>query len=204
MEFREYYKILKSNISTVIYAILIFVVAAYAWSVKKSETFSASLLLNISRMETQSTTNYKYDQFYRLQADEEFTDTIVGWLKAPGVTQDIFAKADIKTEEKSLRQLSKSFRSEKLSPELVEVYFSTQTEDEAKKIGNAINLIISDKVKSLNIDASDPNWFRVDESNFIVVKNIQDLRINLGIAVLVGIFIGILLAFGKHYISEER
>jgi len=38
----------------------------------------------------------------------------------------------------------------------------------------------------------------------VILKNTQDLRINLGIAALIGIFIGMLLAFGKHYISEDK
>ena len=202
MELKEFYKIWRANISVVIYTILIAAVTVYAWSVKQSQTLSASLLLNVSRTETQNTADYRYDQFYRLQADEKFSETIVEWLKAAGVSYDIFAKAGIKTGEKSLRQLSKSFRAEKLSPGLVGISFSAQTEDEAKKIGDAVNSIISQKTKDLNANTRDPYWLEVSSSNFIVAKNIQDLRINLGIATLIGLFIGTILAFGKHYISE--
>lgn len=204
MELREYYKILKSNVSVIIYAILIAVVVVYAWSVKKSETYSASLLLNISRSESQSTTDYRYDQFYRLQADEKFAETIVEWLKSPGVAKDIFEKASIKSDEKSMRQLSKSFQAEKLSSEVVSVKFSTQTEDEAKKIASAVAFVSLEKTKDLNSETRDSNWFAVDMTNLVILKNTQDLRINLGIAALIGIFIGTLLAFGKHYISEEK
>ena len=204
MELKEYYKILKSNFSVVIYTILIAVVAVYAWSVRTSQTFSASLLLNISRTETQSTADYRYDQFYRLQADEKFAETVEQWLKSPGISQEIFQKVDIKTSEKSLRQLSKSFRAEKMSANLVGVSFGAQTEDEAKKIANAASAVISDKTKNLNADARDPNWFKVDMSDFVVARNTQDLRINLAVAALAGLFIGTLLAFGKHYVSEEN
>ncbi len=202
MELREYYKILKSNVSIVIYTAIIAVVIAYAWSVRASETYSTSLLLNISRAETQPTADYRYDQFYRLQADEKFAETIVEWLKSPGVAKDIFAKAGISADQKTIRQLSKSFRAEKLSADLIAVQFSTRTNDEAARITPAIATVISDKTKSLNDDARDPNWFKVDMTNPVIAGNAQDLRINLGISALVGIFIGTLLAFGKHYISE--
>lgn len=203
MELKEYYKILKSNISVVIYAILIAVVVVYAWSVKKSETYSASLLLNISRTENQSTADYRYDQFYRLQADEKFAETIAEWLKSPGVSKDIFDKAGITTSEKTMRQLAKSFQAEKLSSEIVSVKFSTQTEDEAKKIASIAASVVAEKTKNLNSETRDSNWFKVDMSNLVILKNTQDLRINLAIAALAGLFIGTLLAFGKHYISEE-
>lgn len=202
MELREYYKILKTNISVVIYTIVIAVVVAYAWSARAAQSYNASLLLNISRTESQSTPDYRYDQFYRLQADDKFSETVVEWLKTPGVAQDIFAKAGINSDQKTMRDLSKSFQAEKLSSNLVSVRYSTETSDESSKIAPAISAIISDKTKSLNSDARDPNWFQINTSNLIVLKNTQDLRLNLGIAALVGLFLGTLLAFGKHYISD--
>jgi capsular polysaccharide biosynthesis protein len=202
MELKEYYKILKRNLAVVIYTVFIAIVVVYAWSVKKSQTYSASLLLNISRAETQPTSDYRYDQFYRLQADEKFAETIVEWLKSPGVTKDIFDKAGVSTDQKTMRALSKSFRAEKLSSNLVGVQYSTSTSEEAEKIAPALASVISEKTKSLNSEARDPNWFQVEMSNLIILKNTQDLRINLGIAILAGILLGSLLAFGKHYISE--
>jgi capsular polysaccharide biosynthesis protein len=203
MELKEYYKIWRSQISVVIYAILIAVVIVYAWSVRESQIFSASLILNISRAETQPTVEYKYDQFYRLGADEKFADTIAEWLKSPGVAKDIFDKAGANSDQKTMRSLSKSFQAEKKSSEIVSLSFSSSSEDEAKKIATSVSSVISDKTKSLNADAHDQNWFQVETSNLVILKNTQDLRLNLSLAALAGLFVGTLLAFGKHYIREE-
>lgn len=203
MELKEYYKIWRENVSVVIYTTIIAVVVVYAWSVRVSQNYNASLLLNISRTETQPTADYRYDQFYRLQADDKFAETVVEWLKAPGVAQDIFAKAGVNSDQKTIRQLAKSFRAEKLSSGLIGVSFSTQTEDEAKKTAAAVSSVISEKTENLNKEARDPNWFKVNLSNPAILKNMQDLRLNLGVATLAGIIIGSLLAFGKHYISHE-
>ncbi len=202
MELREYYKILKNNVAIIIYAVIIAVVIVYAWSVKKAETYSASLLLNISRAGVQNSADYQYDQFYRLQADEKFGDTIVEWLKAPGVTKKIFEKAEVNSDQATMRSLSKSFRSERAAPEIVSVQYSTSTDDEAFKIASAIESVISGRIEDLNASAKDPDWFRVDMSDLIILKNTQNLWLNFGIAAIFGIFIGTLLAFGKHYISE--
>ena len=203
MELREYYKILKSNISVMIYTIIIAIVIVYAWSVRQSQTYSASLLLNISRTETQLTADYRYDQFYRLQADEKFSETVVSWLKSPGVAKNIFEKAGIGSEQETMRGLSKSFQAEKLSSNLIGVRYSTETSEESGEIAPAITSVVSEKTKTLNADARDPNWFQISASDLIILKNTQDLRVNLGIAALAGFFLGTLLAFGKHYISEE-
>jgi capsular polysaccharide biosynthesis protein len=205
MELKEYYKILRTNVSVVIYTVLIAIVGVYAWSMKQSGNYNTSLILNISREETQSTADYRYDQFYRIQADEKFAETIQQWLKSPGIVSEIFEKSGIEQQEdKSLRQLSKSFGAEKLSPEVVEVRYSAASSDDAKKIGDAIGRAISDKTKSLNVEAKDPSWFSVSPSNLIILKNTQDLRINLSIAAAIGLFFGILFAFIKHYLSSDE
>jgi capsular polysaccharide biosynthesis protein len=203
MELKEYYKIWRANVSVIVYAILIAVVAAYAWSVRESQNFSSSLLLNVSRIENQSSTDYRYDQFYRLQADDKFSETVSEWLKSPGVVQEIFKRADLNSDGKSIRQLRKTFQAEKMSPEIIEVRFSPKDSDEGKKIADAISSVISEKIKNINVPANDPNWFRIEPSNLITAKNVQDLRINLAISILIGLFAGSLLAFLKHYISEE-
>jgi capsular polysaccharide biosynthesis protein len=202
MELKEYYKILKLNFGIAIYTIIIFVVIAYAWSVRKSQTYSASLLLNISRSETQSTADYRFDQFYRLQADDKFSDTVVEWIKTPGVAKEIFDRAGISSDQKTMRQLSKSFQAEKVSPNLIRIQYSTQNSDEAAKIAPEVKSVISEKTKALNASAKDPDWFQIDMSDLIILKNIQNLWINLGLAAAFGLFLGSLLAFGKHYISE--
>jgi len=202
MELREYYKIIKSNISIVIYTVIIFVVAAYIWSNKQGESYLASLNLNISRTETQNSADYRYDQFYRLQADEKFAETIAEWLKSPGVALEIQNKAGLNTNSKTMRDLSKSFRAEKISPEMVSVKYTSASEDEAKKISGAVGSIIDEQVKSLNEQARDPLWFKILPADFVAVRNTQDLRIILSAAFIAGLFLGILLAFGKYYISE--
>jgi capsular polysaccharide biosynthesis protein len=204
MELREYYKILKLNMSVIFYTILISIVVVYAWSMKQSETYSASVLLNISRMETQSSADYRYDQFYRVQADEKFAETIGEWLKMPGIASEIMTKANINQVGKTVRTLSKSFQSDKMAPEIVEVRYSTTNQDDAKKISDALGGVITEKIKSLNSEAKDPNWFSVTPSNLVILRNVQDLKINLSLAIVVGLFFGVLFALAKYYTSEER
>jgi capsular polysaccharide biosynthesis protein len=203
MELREYYKILKNNIHVLVYTVLIFAVLAYIWSIRTAETYSSSLLLNVSRIENQSSADYRYDQFYRLQADDKFSETVSEWLKSPGVVQEIFKKADLNSDGKSIRQLRKTFQAEKMSPEIIEVRFSPKDSDEGKKMADAISFVISEKINDINAPTNDPNWFRIEPSNLITAKNFQDLRINLAISILIGLFAGSILAFLKNYISEE-
>jgi len=204
MDLKEYYKIFKQNISVAIYTVTIFVIAAYIWSVKKSETYTASLLLNLTRTELQRNSDFRYDQFYRIEADDKFADTIKQWLKNPGVVAKVYNEAHINSEHKTLRQLSKDFKVDKLSPEIVEVRLTTVSREDAEKISEAIGVVISEKIKLLNSDARDPNWFKIIPSDPIILKNTQNLIINLSAAAAAGLFLGAIFAFVKHYLKEDE
>jgi len=99
--------------------------------------------------------------------------------------------------------LGKTFRAEKLSSGLVGVRFEVRSEEEGRKIAEAVTSLVSEKTKNLNSGSRDPDWFSVEMSNLVIVRNIQNLWLNIGIAILFGVFVGTLLAFGKHYLTLE-
>lgn len=204
MELREYYNILKKNASLVFTTALIFVVVVYAWSVREAQKYSAELLLDIGRNAVQNTQDYRYDQFYQTQADEKFAQNIEAWLKFPGIVSEIFSKAEMASSPSTLNQLSRSFSAEAISPESVMVKFNTDNENDAKKISAAVGSVVSEKTIELNNQAKDPSWFKVSSSNLIILKNTQDLRINLSLGILAGLIVGSFLAFLKYYLYEPE
>ncbi len=203
MELREYYKILKNNFSILVTTIAVFLVIAYAWTVRVSQSYIASVALNISRNDIQSTADYRYDQYYRIEADEKFSDTVEQLFRIPGVAQEIFSRAQV-NKNYTLGQLRKSFKATKLSPELVEVHYTCDSKETADKISEAIASVVSERVKSLNKNSSDDTWFSIIPSNYIVSKNDQNIYLNLGVAFIGGLLVGILLAFFKHYLTNEE
>lgn len=54
--------------------------------------YTTVLSLHVGRVhnETQAE-EYHYDDFYRLQADERFADTLVRWLASPSIVADIYS-----------------------------------------------------------------------------------------------------------------
>jgi len=204
MELREYIKILGRNISTIVYTVIIFVIVVYIWSAEQSKLFTTELLLNIGRLDNQSTAEYKFDEFYRVQADEKFAKNIEEWLKIPGVISSIFVDAGIKDEPGTIGGRNVNFQATAISPESVKVKFSVATEDEARKLGGSVGKIIDNKTTTLNSEAKDPNWFKVSSDNLIIYKNTQNLPLNLGLALIIGLCVGLFLALFKHYVLRRE
>lgn len=201
MELKEYFKILKNN-AKIFWGVVILVVAgSYAYFQLRPVSYLTSLTLNISRQGKQETSEYKYDDFYRLQADEKFAETIVQWLQSPRTVTDIYAKAGIDTRQLTLRQLSKSLKAEKLSSQLVAVKFSAANENAAQKISHSLVTVISENTENLNKKQNENTWFVIMAHNPIIVQNTFDLLGVFVISLAVGIFVSFWFVLFWHYIK---
>lgn len=202
MELKEYYLILKKDLRVFILTIIFVVAASFSYFYLRPLSYDTSLTINISRVGTQDTDQYRYDNFYRIQADEKFAETIVQWLKSPKTSSDIYADAGIDTASLSLRQLSKRIIPEKLSSQVISVNFSSSDPTIAKKISQSIVKIISQNTENLNKDQKDSTWFEIVPQDPIVKKYHPDNFLILAASLFLGIFIGFWVVMIRHYFRD--
>lgn len=200
MDLKEYLQIIKKHKNLFIFVILFVSLGVFAYYSFRPVSFVTSLTIDVSRIGFQETTDYRYDDFYRLQADEKFCETIVEWLKNPRVVADIFKEAGIDTEKLNLKKLSASVKAQKRSSQIVAINFGASDEKTAKKIANAIIKIISKKTEVLNANQKENTWFQIFSDEPVIKEN----KINWMI-ILAGFLAGIFLAFWtvliKHYLE---
>jgi capsular polysaccharide biosynthesis protein len=199
MEFKEYLKIFKRHIKLFVAIIVAVVLGTFAYFIFRSESWATSLSLNITRAGTQETPDFKYDDFYRLQADEKFAETVVEWLKNPRVVYDIYSDAGVYSKNFTIGFLSKSFRSEKLSSQMVSVNFSSPDEKTARKTAQAIAKTISQNTENLNRDQKENTWFEIIAHDPIIMKRTYEPENVLFLSLLAGIFLGFWVVMVRHY-----
>ena len=201
MELKEYFKIFKEHIKLFSATIILIVLGSFAYFALRPVSYSASLALNITRGGIQQTGDYRYDDFYRLQADEKFAETVVEWLKNPRTVVDVYDKAGIGTDSFSMRRLAKSFTAEKLSAQIVAVSFSAKDGKSAEKLSAAIPETITENIKLLNKKQDDGTWFEIVAQDPVIIQDrIGALAILLASAAL-GIFVGFWVVLLKHYLE---
>lgn len=201
MELKEYFKIVKENSRLFAAVIAVIIIGSFAYFILRPIAYEASLTLNITRSGTQETSDYKYDDFYRLQADEKFAETVVQWLKSPRVVADVLGAAGIESRNLSASRLSKIFNAENLSSQVVAVSFSGKTAEEAKKISNAAVSVISDNIEFLNKDQKENSWFKVAAAAPVIAKKTFDPFLLFVVSLLAGIFIAFWAVMIKHYLN---
>lgn len=202
MELKEYIKIIKNNSKLFWLVIFIVVLASLLFFYFTPVSYNASLILNITRSGSAASPSYNYGEFYRLQADEKFAETIVRWLKSPRIALDILEEAGLESQKMSARKLSNIFKAEKMSSQVVSVSFSSPDEKQAAKTARTIIEIVSQNTENLNKDQKEKDWFEIVALEPVIIKNQINYALVLAVSLVVGLFLAFWIVLLKHYFKE--
>lgn len=184
-----------------VFALAVAVAAGvFAWW--SASANSASLVLNISRLGTQNSTDYKYDNYYALRASDEFGSVVEGWFKTPEMTQAVYKEAGLDLNLHSLGSLSRFFKAGKISPAAVEVRFSVQSASEAKAISQAIIKISAQRALAIGAASNQGISFMIGGSEPVVVDNSSNLWRNLLAGFIMGLIIGFFVKAAREYFRD--
>ena len=201
MELKEYLAIIRSDFKLFGSVVAVVILASFSYFYLQPTVYEASLILNITRSGLQKSDQYKFDDFYRLQADEKFAETLVQWIKSPRIVLDIWTASGNNPENLNLRQLSKLFKAEKLSSQIVSVKFSTANPEIARKISDSIMEVISRETAALNKDQREENWFAIVAPDPVVlISRINPFFLFLA-SLVMGLFLGFWIVLVRHYLK---
>lgn len=201
MELKEYWNIIKKDSKVFFLVIVLMILASGGYFIFRPVAYDVSLALNVTRKGAQQTTDYRYDDFYRLQADEKFSETVVEWLKNPRVAVDIYTKAGMNIDGLSLRKLGKMLKAEKLSSQIVSISFSAPDEASAKRIADSISVVVEKNVEALNENQNEDTWFHVIAQKPVIVKNQGTVWMIFVFPMLAGLFVGLWVVMIRHYLK---
>lgn len=203
MELRKFGRIIRDN-SLVFWGIpVLFVVLGISYSLWKPISYTTSMTVSITRKGTQTTQDYKFDDFYRLQADERFAETLVQWLKSPSIVSEILKRSGITQGEADPKSLSKIFDPKKLSSQVVSMTFSSESEEKAEKLSQAMLLILRENTESLNQDQKQENWFKIIGKDPLIVRDTADLLLVVFLCLAAGFFVSTWSVLLINYYKES-
>lgn len=206
MELKDYLKIFAKNLVWFSLVLLLAMIIGAGYKHYKNSqpaTYQVSLLLNVTRTGIQATDNYRYDDFYRLQADERFADTVVRWIENPRLVTNVYNETGMISGGIDLSELSNFFDAKRLSSQAIEVNFTAKSAVEAQNLSENLVKAINSEIKNLNQFQKEESWFKIigDEP---VIKEYKIIWKNvLLISIVLGIFLGIWVVLIKHYLTRE-
>ena len=169
----------------------------------KPISYEVSLLLNVTRLGTQSTDAYRFDDFYRLQADERFADTVVRWLESPRIVSNIYNEIGKVSGDVSLKELSSAFKAKRLTSQVIEVDFKSESASSAQDTSVAVTRMLNEESKSLNQFQKEDSWFKVIGDEPVIKEYKVSWKNVLLVSIVLGIFLGFWVVLIKHYLTRE-
>lgn len=206
MELKDYLKIFVKNLVwfSLVFLLVMAIGAGYKhYKNSQPATYQVSLLLNVTRTGIQSTDNYRYDDFYRLQADERFADTVVRWIENPRIVTDVYNETGMISGGIALSELSKFFDAKRLSSQAIEVNFTAKSAVEAQNLSENLVKAINSEIKNLNQFQKEESWFKIIGDEPVIKEYKITWKNVLLISIALGIFLGIWVVLIKHYLTRE-
>lgn len=204
MELREHFFIIKKYW----YILLIFVVVitGSALLFRKSQpvSYEASRALTIARGNLQQTDDYKYDNYYAIQASELFGRTVVGWLETPSLVLDIYNASGVATPSSDLNALSNKFKATRLAPQVIQVEFSESNPENARKVSDAVVTIMQREVEKVNAASQEDAYFTLQKTDTVVNEKSKQYPMVGLVSFLVGLFLGYNALLLVHYIKKHE
>ncbi len=193
MELKEYLAIFKKHFSFFMLVAIVSAAVFVAFQFSKPFPYKASLALNITREKSQKTDDYKYDNFYRLQADEKFANTVVSWMALPRIINDICADAETESDKK--------FKAKLLSSQAIEIIYTAPDTETARKLSVSAVKILNRETAELNKFSENEDWFKILSSESVISANHFNLPWSIILGLLIGIFLGFWSVLIKHYLE---
>lgn len=196
MELREYIKIIWRYRKLFLSIVFVCVFSGFVWVATRPLEFRSTMGLYVARVGNTNSSDTglqdQYDDFYRLQADERFADTLVRWLGSPRIVMDI-------TERSKIAHQPKSLSAKRLSSQFIEVTFVSTHRDEALQIAESIKHVLNEKTTSLNIGNVSARWFTVLADEPVVTPVKFSLPVVFSVALLIGIVLGFFTSLTAFY-----
>jgi hypothetical protein len=200
MEFREFVKLIGKN-KYLLFLAVVFCLGAgfFVWRYQ-ANFYAASFSVGIDRGAFEKTDDYKYDQFYRLQADEKFAENITYWANDPGFLSK--AKKDFLGFGGEKFNNIKAIKAEQFSSNYLKVNFKSSTKEELMPFYKALKKNLRQKTEDLDYENKAPGWFKLNFGDLAVNKNNPSLFLYFCIALGAGILFGIFLILFVYYFKK--
>lgn len=157
--------------------------------------YRSELVLNVTRIGQDKSADYQFDDFYRLQADERFADTVVRWLETARIKKDIqeFSKAGEKDYF--------SINAKRLSSQMISVKILAPDLKTVEKIAPVVSRVINIEAEKLNEEQKKENWFKVIADEPIINLATWAWHKIILIALGFGIFVAFWATLLKYYLE---
>ncbi len=161
--------------------------------------YRGELLLSVARQGSGTiSSEYRYDQSYRLQADERIGEMVARYLGTETGIHEVARRSSLSLQqEMAFRESDVSALH--LSTGLVKIVYHAETPAAAERIADGFLEAAEQQVSGLNERSAERDWFTLVSTEPVVSDGRFSILFALGIAALAGVFFGFWAVLGLWY-----
>lgn len=185
----------------IILTALIAAAAGLIYSYAKPVEYDTSISFFVNRINIQETEDYQYDGYYAIQASDLFSQNVMSWMMTPSVLLQVYDKAGIDPQIKTVEQFTSRFRVRQYSPQNIAVRFRERDEDTAQTIADAIIATVQEQSSQAIKTESDKSHFEVVGATPVIVEKKPIVWLNTLLALVAGLLIGLAGAYAIAFVK---
>ncbi len=190
--------------SLIIVGVLVITLASATAAYLTPAQYDTSISFSINRINKQETPYYQYDGYYAIQASDLFSQTVLSWFLTPSVLLEIYSKAGVDAQVKSINTLTSRFKAKKYSAQNIVVTFTERDQDSAQKISQALISTIQDKAKVANQTADQKALFEIVGATPVIIQSKPSVMLIGAIGLVAGLLIMTVLAYLLSFVKSNR
>ncbi len=164
--------------------------AALLFAVRQPVKYETSISFAANRLNQAPTNTYEYDGYYAIQAADLFSQTVVSWFSTPSVLKEVYERAGVETQQRTLNDLTRRFSTKKYAAQNIVVTFSEASDARAKQIAQAIIETMQARAAALNQASDKKALFELVGTKPLIVPT----KPNVPLTTLAGLLAGFLAA----------
>lgn len=195
MELKKIIKIIKKDIYLFSIVWLAVIFLAIGLVVFESEKFNITLPILISRDSAETSPEYKYDQYYKMMADEKFGNTLKEILNS----NNFLFQLNAALEDKKINHQIISLKANNLAPSFVEVEIKTKNKKDAALIMENLKQLLNKKIDNLKAEEDETSWFQLQYQKYTISGAGLNRMIVFGAGFIFGFFIAFFVIIFRYY-----
>ncbi|MFH0819342.1 MAG: hypothetical protein V1898_05075 [Patescibacteria group bacterium] len=204
MELKEHLKIFNQGKWFIIALAVAVAVVSFLYATYRPDSYKAVISFDINLVNRTDSADYQYGSYYDLKGAEMFTQNVMSWLRTPAVIAQIYETAGIGYEIDNLDQFTNRFTARQYAAQNFVVSYYDPSAENANKIADGISTVLNAKVKESNKDVSNKSLFSIIASEPAIVLSEINLYLITILGFIVGLVIGSLLVYSRHYLRNIK
>lgn len=200
MELRNFIYIIRRSLIWIVITAVVTGAAGLILALQTPVSYDTSLAFAINRINKQATADYQYDGYYAIQASDLFAQTVTSWIATPSILLEMYERADVDPQIKSLSSFSSRFTTKKYSSQNIGIRFSERDQETAEKLSAAIIGVLSEKTSAINKTADAKALFEIVGSQPVIVKTQPAPILWAALGVIAGALAALLLVVLVYYL----